>query len=168
MEYIYSNEVSIQLIKCRMLQLPKICFSLDAAIALDGGREPLNERRSRYVEWIRYVKYLIFFRVHLGSGYTGSLTWRRLYTVFWVSCDQNVSYIIIISVPQTEFLLSPAAPKARDGRYCNAPRPSVCLSVCLSVRLSVTFSFRTVTQKHIDVFSRNFAGTCTKSWGCAV
>ena len=56
--------------------------------------------------------------------------------------------------------LSPAAPKARDGRYCNAPR--------LSVRLSVTFSFRTVTQKRIDVFSRNFAGTCTMSWGCAV
>ena len=57
-----------------------------------------------------------------------------------------------------------AAPKARDGRYCNAPRPSV----CPSVRLSVTFSFRTVTQKRIAVFSRNFAGTCTKSWGCAV
>ena len=35
-------------------------------------------------------------------------------------------------------------------------------------RLSVTFSFRTVTQKRIDVFSRNFAGTCTMSWGCAV
>ena len=52
--------------------------------------------------------------------------------------------------------LSPAAPKARDGRYCNAPR------------LSVTFSFRTVTQKRIDVFSQNFAGTCTMSWGCAV
>ena len=65
-------------------------------------------------------------------------------------------------------LLSPAAPKARDGRYCNAPHPSVCLSVRLSVRLSVTFSFRTVTQKRIAVFSRNFAGTCTKSWGCAV
>ena len=64
--------------------------------------------------------------------------------------------------------LSPAAPKARDGRYCNAPRPSVHLSVCPSVRLSVTFSFRTVTQKRIDVFSRNFAGTCTMSWGCAV
>ena len=61
-------------------------------------------------------------------------------------------------------LLSPAAPKARDGRYCNAPRPSVCLSVCLSV----TFSFRTVTQKRIDVFSRNFSGTCTMSWGCIV
>ena len=39
------------------------------------------------------------------------------------------------------------------------PRPSV----CLSVRLSVTFSFRTVTQKRIAVFSRNFPGTCTKS-----
>ena len=38
----------------------------------------------------------------------------------------------------------------------------------LSIRLSVTFSFRTVTQKRIDVFSRNFAGTCTKSWCCIV
>ena len=56
--------------------------------------------------------------------------------------------------------LSLAAPKARDGRYCNAPRPSVCPSV--------TFSFRTVTQKRNDVFSRNFAGTCTMSGGCVV
>ena len=39
-----------------------------------------------------------------------------------------------------------------DGRYCNSP-----LSVYPSVR-----------QKGIAVFSRNFAGTCTKSWGCAV
>ena len=46
--------------------------------------------------------------------------------------------------------------------------PSVCLSVCPSVCLSVTFSFRTVTKKRIDVFSRNFAGMCTMSWGCAV
>ena len=45
---------------------------------------------------------------------------------------------------------------------------SVRLSVCLSVCPSVTFSFRTVTRKRIDVFSRNFAGTCTMSWGCAV
>ena len=36
------------------------------------------------------------------------------------------------------------------------------------VRLSVTFSFGTVTQKRIDVFSRNFAGMCAMSWGCAV
>ena len=50
------------------------------------------------------------------------------------------------------FLLSPAAPEARDGRYCNAHRPSVCLSVRPSVHLSVTFSFRTVTQKRIAVF----------------
>ena len=39
-------------------------------------------------------------------------------------------------------------------------RTSVRLS--LSVRLSVTFSFCTVIQKRIAVFSRNFAGTCTK------
>ena len=31
--------------------------------------------------------------------------------------------------------LSPAAPEARDGRYCNAPRPSVCLSVTFSFRM---------------------------------
>ena len=33
---------------------------------------------------------------------------------------------------------------------------------------SVTFSFCTVTRKHIAVFSQNFAGMCTMSWGCAV
>ena len=38
----------------------------------------------------------------------------------------------------------------------------------LSVRWSITFSFRTVTRKRIDLFSQNFTGTCTKSWGCAV
>ena len=58
------------------------------------------------------------------------------------------------------------------GREILQRRPSVCLSVrpsvCLSVCLSVTFSFRTVTQKRIDVFSRNFACMCTMSWGCAV
>ena len=39
------------------------------------------------------------------------------------------------------------------GREILQRPPSVCLSVCLSVRPSVTFSFRTVTQKRIDVFS---------------
>ena len=49
--------------------------------------------------------------------------------------------------------LSPATPKAQDRRYCNSP---VRLSVRPSVCPTVTFSFR----KRIDVFSRNFAGTC--------
>ena len=44
------------------------------------------------------------------------------------------------------------------GREILQRPPSVRLSVCLSV----TFSFRTVTQKRIDVFSRNFAGTLKK------
>ena len=44
----------------------------------------------------------------------------------------------------------------------------VYLSVRPSVHPSVTFSFRTVTPIRIAVFSRNFAGTCTISWGCAV
>ena len=59
-----------------------------------------------------------------------------------------------------EVIISRWRRRPGDGRYCNAPRPSVCPSV--------TFSFLTVTQKCIAVFSRNFAGTCTKSWGCAV
>ena len=44
-------------------------------------------------------------------------------------------------------ILSPAV-----GDIANTPRPSIRL-----------FSFRTVTRKRIDVFSRNFAGTCTMS-----
>ena len=40
----------------------------------------------------------------------------------------------ILQRPPSVRLLSPAAPKARDGRYCNAPRPSVCPSVRPSVR----------------------------------
>ena len=87
-------------------------------------------------------------------------------------CVVTIRQMTYKTADKSDRLLSPAAPKARDGRYCNAPRPSVCLSVrpsvCLSVCLSVTFSFRTVTQKRIAVFSRNFADMCTKSWGCAV
>ena len=54
------------------------------------------------------------------------------------------------------FIISRRRRRPGDGRYCNAPRPSV------------TFGFRTVTQKRIAVFSRNFAGTCTMSWGGGV
>ena len=57
----------------------------------------------------------------------------------------------------------PPVPQARGREILQRP-PSVRPSVCPSV----TFSFRTLTQKRIAVFSRNFAGTCTKSWGCAV
>ena len=53
--------------------------------------------------------------------------------------------------------VSPAVPKARDGRYCNAPHPSVC--VCPSV-CPVTINFRTVTRKHIDVFSLQVRAPC--------
>ena len=63
-------------------------------------------------------------------------------------------------------LLSPAG--AIGPGTGDIATPPVRLSVRPSVRLSVTFSFRTVTQKRIAVFSRNFPGTCTKSWGCAV
>ena len=41
-------------------------------------------------------------------------------------------------------------------------RPSVRPSVCPS---RLVFA---LTQKRINVFSRNFAGMCTMSWGCAV
>ena len=47
--------------------------------------------------------------------------------------------------------------RRRPGTGDIATPPSVCLSICLSVM----FSFRTVTQKRIDVFSRNHVmGVC--------
>ena len=42
------------------------------------------------------------------------------------------------------------------------PKPPVRLSVSTS---RLVFA---LTRKFINVFSQNFAGTCTKSWGCAV
>ena len=43
-------------------------------------------------------------------------------------CTLYIALRLFNMVP-AHMLLSPAAPKARDGRYCNAPRPSVCPSV---------------------------------------
>ena len=63
-------------------------------------------------------------------------------------------------------LLSPAG--AVGPGTGDIATPTVRLSVRPSVCPSVTFSFRTVTQKRIAGFSRNFAGTCTKSWGFAL
>ena len=51
-------------------------------------------------------------------------------------------------------------PRRRRPGTGDIATPPIRLSVCPSVRLSVMFSFRTVTQKRIAVFSRNFAGTC--------
>ena len=50
----------------------------------------------------------------------------------------------------------------------HAEGPGRAILHALSVRPSVMFTFRTLTRKRIAVFSRNFAGTCTMSWGCAV
>ena len=76
----------------------------------------------------------------LGKG-TGISLWITV-------CNSYIDYQLLVNLhaithdkvawPMWMGFLSPAAPKARDGRYCNAPhlsvRPSVCLSVCLSVR----------------------------------
>ena len=78
----------------------------------------------------------------------------------------DVCALCAMQLSLNDRLLSPAALISRGaegpGREILQRPPSVCLSVCLSV----TFSFHTVTQKRIAVFSRNFADTCT--WGCAV
>ena len=71
---------------------------------------------------------------------------------------------IAVSRYMNYYVLFPEGP----GREILQRPPSVCLSVRPSVCLSITFSFRTVTQKRIDVFSRNFAGMCTMSRECAV
>ena len=86
-----------------------------------------------------------------GGGcekYSGHRTWfcgRTAKTSFWhegILLWHNYCFYL------------PPRRRPGDGRYCKAP------PVCL-------FSFCTVTRKR-DVFSRNFAGTCTMSWGCAV
>ena len=72
---------------------------------------------------------------------------------------------LLITVSMWAFLSPAGAVGLGTGDIATPP---VRLSVRPSVCPSVTFSFRTVTQKRMAVFSRNFAGTCTKSWGCAV
>ena len=76
-----------------------------------------------------------------------------------------LTFIFFVNRELDSFIISRGA--EGPGREILQRPPSVCLSVCPSVRPSVTFSFRAVTQKRIDVFARNFAGTCTMSWGCA-
>ena len=68
------------------------------------------------------------------------------------------SDIIHVDLTQVNYLFLSPAGAVGPGTGDIATPPSVCPSVCPSV----TFSFRTVTQKRIAVFSRNFAGTCTK------
>ena len=127
-----------------------------------------------------------YFDVLLTSffkGYDVVTTFQRIFDVIPTSCahwDHDMANIIShhivyrYSLSISTIIISRGAedpgweilqrPPSVPLSVC----PSVCPSVHPSVRLSVTFSFRTVTQKRIDVFSRNFAGMCTMSWGCAV
>ena len=148
----------------------KMCVALSVTLSLQSHRLLVSPSRTSHAQWPL-------------PCFVQSFVWLIQSSASTVLCFYS-PLLLQSSASTVLCLLSPAAPKARDGRYCNAPRPSVrpsvCMSVCLSVRLSVrlsvcpsvrlsvTFSFRTVTQKRIDVFSWNFAGTCTKSWGCAV
>ena len=109
----------------------------------------------------------------LQNGQKKKFTLKKQASLFFASRTRNAIASSLMNEPciiRWNSLLSPAgAVGPGTGDIATPPvRPSVCPSVCLSVRLSVTFSFRTVTQKRIAVFSRNFAGTCTKWWGCAV
>ena len=105
-----------------------------------------------------------------------TLSIEYLYIIQFLIYYANHPCGILNVVINIHFVISRRRRRPGDGRYCNAPRLSVRpsvrlsvrLSVCPSVRPSITFSFRTVTQKRIAVFSRNFAATCTKWWGCAV
>ena len=84
--------------------------------------------------------------------------------VYYICCKleiNSLSFIVIVIVC-TLFVVSRRA--EGPGREILQHPPSV----HPSVRPSGTFNFRTVTQKRIDVFSQNFAGMCTMSWGCAV
>ena len=61
-----------------------------------------------------------------------------------------ISIVFLLSSARSKFIISRGAEgPGREILQRPPVRPSVRLSVCLSV----TFSFRTVTQKRIDVFS---------------
>ena len=79
---------------------------------------------------------------------TGNLVKINYVIVAWISV---VMYILVIICVNTFYLPS------GTGDIETPP-----------VRPSVTFCFRTVTLIHIALFSRNFAGICTMSRGCAV
>ena len=63
--------------------------------------------------------------------------------------------ILYSNIKQDLEFIAFLSPKARDGRYWNAP-----------IRLS-HFVF-VLSRRRIAVFPRNFAGTCNMSWECAV
>ena len=74
---------------------------------------------------------------------------RPRYTLKYILFMEILHINALQELGDTENVVTNATMKAQDGRYCNTP-PSVHLSVCLFI----TFSFRTVTQKRIAVFSQ--------------
>ena len=77
-----------------------------------------------------------------------------------ITSDKNVISQINIFVCQqfwSIFFYYLPLHKGPGQEILNPPPPP---SVCLSVRLE--------TRKRIDIFSRNFAGMCTMSWGCVL
>ena len=75
--------------------------------------------------------------ISFGMKSKKKLLFLQTFPVFlWYFPIMNLWKLLVNFPDQMPCFLSPAAPKARDGRYCNAPRPSVCLSVCLSVTFS--------------------------------
>ena len=112
------------------------------------------------------------FISQLCSAWGECQKYARIHYVHVVSVtdDQYIMYMLSqLQMISTLIISRGAEGPGREILQCPpSVRPSVCLSVRPSVCPSVTFSFRTVPQKRIDVFSRNFAGMCTMSWGCAV
>ena len=99
----------------------------------------------------------------------GNLTFGAL-----VTSNCAVPMLLVATLLGGGGLLSLRLPNytSRDLIWCYylPPREGPGLEILkrLSVRPSVCPSFRTVTRKRIAVFSRNFAGMCTMSWGCVV
>ena len=88
------------------------------------------------------------------------LTLWHIYCIFWC---HDIPFDVMaypLTLQCTFFISRRGEGLGREILQPPSERPSVCLSVM--------FSFRSVTRKCIAVFSRNFACTCTKSWGCAV
>ena len=121
---------------------------------------------------INYQCFIYYYGIYNHINiYTLQMSFKMSQVTDIIHQGQNKIYVCfrspdrpILFFANDSGFLSPTGAVVPGWEILQPPRPSVCLSDCLSV----TFSFRTVTQKRITVFSLNFAGTCTKSWGCAV
>ena len=92
------------------------------------GNFNLWRRRSFWISEIHFRLHFWPFQIDTKLYFLGKCLTKWLPSAI-LDVRNSLSIAFLAISDQYATLLSPAAPKARDGRYCNAPRPSVHPSV---------------------------------------